>query len=367
MYLANIGKQNARLRCDMTDHPSVSTRLRRYALKGAIPLGLLAAFLFFKAIPLQPAPAVSQASPGASNTALTPAAAPAAAHTETHVEIVNVNIYLDPQLVLGIHHLTGKFLPTRKDQPPTFDDKSSYIIAVDSAEVHVSMASLTHAMNAYVFGDPHAPLTDLRLSAQGSQLKQEGKIRKGIGIPFEMIGDVSATPDGQIRIHPTQIKVAHLPVKGLMKVFGLDTANVVNTKNTKGVRVDGNDIILDPTEMLPPPAMRGRISGVRVSGDEMIQTFGTARLDAPAKPSPSNYMAYKGGVLRFGKMTMNDADMQLIDEDATDAFDFFPDHYQDQLIAGYSKTTASGALRVYMPDYNKIPALRSKNSKPAGL
>jgi hypothetical protein len=352
----------------MTD-TSVSTRMRRYALIGAIPLGLLAVFLSCNSAPPQRAPGVAEASVGVSNTALAPAAsvAPATAHKETHVEIVNVNIYLDPQLILCIHHLTGKFLPTKKDQPPTFDDKGSYIIAVDSAEVHVSMASLSHAMNTYVFGDPHAPLTDLRVSAQGSQLKQEGKIRKGIGIPFEMLGDVSATPDGKIRIHPTQIKVAHLPVKGLMKVFGLDTENVVNTKNTRGVTVDDNDIILDPTAMLPPPAMRGRISGVRVSGDEMIQTFGTARLDAPEKRSPSNYMAYKGGVLRFGKMTMNDADMQLIDEDATDAFDFFPDHYQDQLVAGYSKTTASGALRVYMPDYNKIARTRSNNLKPAGL
>lgn len=80
-----------------------------------------------------------------------------------------------------------------------------------------------------------------------------------------MVGDVSATPDGKIRIHPTQIKVAHVTVKGLMKLFGLDTANVVDTKNTRGVQVDDNDIILDPTAMLPPPAMRGRISGVRVS------------------------------------------------------------------------------------------------------
>ena len=37
-----------------------------------------------------------------------------------------------------------------------------------------------------------------------------------------------------------------------------------------------------------------------------------------------------------------------------DPFDFFPDRYNDQLVAGYSKTTSSGGLRVYMPDYNKI-------------
>jgi len=51
---------------------------------------------------------------------------------------------------------------------------------------------------------------------------------------------------------------------------------------------------------------------------------------------------------------MNNVDMRLIDADPTDPFDFFPDHYNDQLVAGYSKTTASGGLRVYMPDYNKI-------------
>jgi hypothetical protein len=65
-------------------------------------------------------------------------------------------------------------------------------------------------------------------------------------------------------------------------------------------------------------------------------------------------MWYRGGVLRFGKLTMTDTDMKLIDADPTDAFDFFPDHYQDQLVAGYSKNTRAGGLLVYMPDYNKI-------------
>jgi len=64
-------------------------------------------------------------------------------------------------------------------------------------------------------------------------------------------------------------------------------------------------------------------------------------------------MAYRGGVLRFGRLTMTNVDMQLIDADPTDPFEFFPDHYNDRLVAGYSKTTASGGLRVYMPDYTK--------------
>ena len=172
--------------------------------------------------------------------------------------MVNVNIHLDPELILHIRYLAGKFLPTRKGQAPSFDDKWSYVVAIDSAEIGVSMASMTHAMNTYVFGEPDAPLKNLRLSSEGSQIRQKGTLKKGIGIPFEMVGTVSPTPDGKIRIHPTEMKVAHLPVKGLLKLFGLDMAKLINTRKTRGVSVDDNDIILDPARMLPPPQMRGR-------------------------------------------------------------------------------------------------------------
>jgi len=293
------------------------------------------------------------------------AAQPEASHepvaAETHVEMVNVNIHLDPELILHIRHLAGKFLPTRKGQPPTFDDKLSYIVAIDSAEVSVSMASMTHAMNTYVFGEPDAPLKNLQLSADGSQIRQKGTLRKGPGIPFEMVGEISATPDGEIRIHPTKMKAEHVPVKGLMKLFGLDMAKLINTRRTKGFSVDDNDVILDPALMLPPPQMRGRITSVHIQGDQIIQIFGNETPDSTTARPRSNYMAYRGGILRFGKLTMNDTDMQLIDEDPSDPFEFFPEHYNDQLVAGYSKTTASGGLRVYMPDWGKI----AKRASPA--
>jgi len=271
---------------------------------------------------------------------------------ETRVEMVNVRIHLDPDLIVHIRHLTGKFLPTKKGQPPTFDDKLSYVVAIDSGEVGLSMAGMTHAMNTYIFGEPDAPLKNLTLTSEGSQIKQKGILKKGIGIPFEMVGTIGATPDGKIRIHPTQMKVAHLPVKGLMKLFGMDMAKMINTSKAGGMSVDDNDIILDPTRMLPPPQMRGRITAVRVEGDEIVQIFGSGKR-ALAEPR-SHYMAYRGGTLRFGKLTMSNVDMRLIDADPSDPFEFFPDHYNDQLVAGYSKTTASGGLRVYMPDYEKV-------------
>ena len=277
---------------------------------------------------------------------------PAAA--ETHVEMVNVNIHLDASLILQVRRLTGKFLPTKKGQPPTFDDALSYVIAVDSAEVAMSPASMTHMMNAYVFGEPDAPLKNLEISIEGGQIKQKGTLKKGVEVPFEMVGDISATPEGRIRIHPAKMRAAHLPVKGLMKLFGLDTAKLINTRNTRGMTVDDNDVILDPIQVMPPPKIRGRVTSARIEGDNIVETFGPVEPVLARTASKSNYMAYRGGVLRFGKLTMTDADMRLIDADPRDPFDFFPDHYLDQLVAGYSKTTASGGLLIYMPDYNKI-------------
>jgi hypothetical protein len=287
-------------------------------------------------------------------TAAKPAEVHEASEIETQVEMVNVNIHLDPELILRIRHLVGRFLPTRKGQPPTFDDKLSYIVAIDSGEVGISMASMTHAMNTYVFGEPDAPLKNLQLGAEGGQIKQKGTLKKGIGIPFEMVGNMSVTADGKIRIHPTRMKAAHLPVNGLLKLLGLDMAKLINTRKTRGISVDDNDLILDPAQMLPPPKMRGRITDVRIQGDEIIQTFGKDKMNSAMKHPRSNYIAYRGGVVRFGRLTMDNADMRLIDADPTDPFDFFPDHYKDHLVAGYSKTTASGGLLVYMPDYNKI-------------
>lgn len=67
-----------------------------------------------------------------------------------------------------------------------------------------------------------------------------------------------------------------------------------------------------------------------------------------------NFMAYRGALLRFGKLTMNDTDLILIDSDSRDPFDFYMDHYREQLVAGYTKTTPQFGLRVYMVDFNKL-------------
>src|SRR4051812_24032729 len=155
----------------------------------AITLALTSCgFVGNKAAPCPPAP---------EQTVSHPAESAAPAEGLTRVEMVNVNIRLDPELIVRIRRLSGNLVPAVKGKTPNFDDKLSYVMAVDSAEIAVDVASMTHMMNTYVFGEADAPLKNLRLSIENGQVKQEGTIRKGPGIHFETIGDMSPTPDGR--------------------------------------------------------------------------------------------------------------------------------------------------------------------------
>src|ERR1043166_7907608 len=52
---------------------------------------------------------------------------------------------------------------------------------------------------------------------------------------------------------------------------------------------------------------------------------------------------------------MSDTDMVLVDMNPDDPFDFYLDHYKEQLVAGYTKETPTFGLQVFMRDYNKLP------------
>ena len=264
----------------------------------------------------------------------------------------NVDFYVDREIPLRIRRLTGT-IRSKTGGPVLFDDKRSFVIAVGAAEVGLTGRDLSLLLNKYVFSYPGSPLRNISISTSGTQIVQKGTLHKVFPMPFGIRANLSVMPDGRIRIRPTRTEILGLHVDRLMQGLGLALDEVINLKQAKGASVSGNDIYLDPTRILPPPAIEGRVTGVRVEGGQVVQTFGnpaTMTLRPIPDTTARNYMFYRGGTLRFGKLTMTDAEMQISDLDPADAFQFDIDRYQTQLIAGYSKTLASGGLSVWMPD-----------------
>lgn len=284
----------------------------------------------------------------------------AAAESAVEIQMRNVNLRMAAGVVLQVHSVRGRLEPTGHE-PVTLDDRNSFVLAVDFGVIAIDVGSLTTLLNTYVFAYEGSPLKQLSVEARNGRLVQKGKLHKGIDLSFEMEGSVSPTEDGNIRLHVEKIKSEHLPVKGILHLFGEDLQKLVNNNEARGVRIEGDDILMYPSRMMPAPHMRGRVVAVRVEGGNVVQEFHT-RASAPLRlPAPAaNYIYHRGGVLRFGKLTMSDADLEIIDADPRTPFDFSLADYNRQLVAGYSKNTRSRGLIVRMPDYARIRGQRNE-------
>jgi hypothetical protein len=278
------------------------------------------------------------------------------ADTVTQVAMRNVNFYVIPNAALRIRHLRGQ-MRSLTGGPVLFDDKNSFVIHLDYAEIGLNGHDITTLMNNYIFAYPGAPLKHLNVRTSGSQIVQTGIMHKILDIPFEITADLSMTPEGLIRIHPVKTRILGVDGDKLMRAFGLTLQKILDLRKAKGVTVKGNDLFLDPVHMLPPPAIEGHAIAIRIDGDEMVQTFGTPAESSPLAPPDTaapGYMYYKGGTLHFGKLLMLDADMEIVDLRPSGFFSFGLDRYKDQLVAGYSKTLPDMGLEVHMLGLDKL-------------
>ncbi len=274
---------------------------------------------------------------------------------DVEIQMRAVNFRLAKNISLEVRTLRGRLRSTNPAAPVNFDDSSSFIVVIDSAEVALPAQSLAALLNSYVLAYPGAPIKNIDVTIKDGRVVQKGTMHKGIDLPFEIEGSLSPTADGNVRMHAEKIKSAHLPVKGLLHLFGEDLSKVVNRNAGRGMTIVGDDIIMDLRAFTPPPHMQGRVTRVTVADGKIVEYFGSERHPAVLEPPfPAKaYIYHRGGTLHFGKLTMTDADLEIVG-DRPGLFDFFQREYLKQLVAGYSKTTPSNGLIAHMVDYSRL-------------
>jgi hypothetical protein len=281
------------------------------------------------------------------------------------VAMKNVNYHYNEPIAVHIVQLHGYLTPTKPGSIVVFDDYNSFILHLSSAEISLSCDSLARVLNEDVFSASDAPIKNVTIENKNDQLDIKGKLPQKGDVSFEAVGELSVNADGRIRLHAEHVKAAHLPVKGILDLLGINLAKLVDTNKVQGVAMDKDDILLDPQQILPPPRIQGRVTAVRLQGNEIIQIFGTPRASNFAPKVTGNFMAYRDGDLRFDKLTMDGTDLILMDMDNPDPLDFYMDHYKEQIAAGYIKVTSAFGLRVYIRDYSRLhspPGHRARNS-----
>lgn len=280
-------------------------------------------------------------------------------HGIVQADMRNVDMHVEPGIVLSIKRLRCTLHSTRTDAPPALNDKTSMILVIRSGDITIDTTSLDNLLNRHVFGYPSSPLRKLHITIEGDEMVQTGSLHKVLWLPFKMKSAVSLTEKGEIRLHPTSLSVLGMGFMGLSKRLG-GLRGLSHIEDAKGARIEGDDLILDPVGILPPPTILGKLTSISLVPGGLRQTFGTRDTlrNAPARREGStarNYMYFHGGTLRFGKLTMSDTDLEIVDANPANPFDYMLDRYQDHLVAGHSNTTPSDGLIVVMPDLQQLP------------
>lgn len=280
----------------------------------------------------------------------------------TRLVMRNVRLRQADTFVLEIRDLFGEMVGLGADHIPVFGDAKSYEVRVREAEVAMSADSLTGLLNNHVFAYPGAPLRHLRVTfTDDGRLRQQGILHKVVDIPFTIVAEVQITDDGKLRLHPVETKIGGIDGSGLMKALGIEMEDLLDLSGAEGMRVDGNDLLLDPEIALPPPRMVGRLAAVAVRDGLLVQWLRAkpgapplARPPAPPEPETPNFMHLYGGVVRFGRLFMVATNLQIADADPRDPLEFYPTYFDNQLAAGYSRSHLDDSLTTYVPDFSAV-------------
>jgi hypothetical protein len=276
------------------------------------------------------------------------------------IEMRNVTMHLDERATVRVRRLRGEVVSTTTGSPAVLDDRESFSIRVSSGTVALTGPDLTTLLNDFVFAYRGAPLRNLRARPEAGQVSLTGTMRKGVDLRFDITSEMSLTPDGMIKLHPTRTRILGIDGQKLMNALGLHLDDLLDLKGSRGATVKGDDIYLDPTKILPPPAMQGTLGVVGIQGNEVVIEFASTPADSVfggfvrADSTVPNFVYFRGSQLRFGKLLMSDTDLQIVDGDPTDAFDLNLKEYAKQLFAGTSRTLPNLGLRVEMPDYESL-------------
>lgn len=339
----------------------------RRVLRWALPAGALVLLLFLagccfgrQTVTVGPAHSLPPVEALVLNA---PALAPS--DTVTQASMMNMLFHLDDDTYLHVHKLQGRVHDLRQSGVVLLDDKNTLLLEITDGVLGIGADDLTRLLNRYVFGYRGAPLSDLRAGFQGTDLVLSGSLHKGATLPFQMTASVSLTPEGRIRVHASSVRLCGADGLALLHALGLHLSDMLDLRGAKGVQAQGNDLLLDPFQILPPPRISGRLTAVRVRDGELQQVFGREDAVPDTPPVPARGYAYfRHGTLRFGKLFMVDADMEAVDADESDPFDFYLDYYVSQLVAGYHVTTERGGMVAYFPDFADLGTPAGRPARP---
>jgi len=271
----------------------------------------------------------------------------------TAVYAHNLMLRKGPAFRIYVRWLRGNMIRTQHGANPTLDDPESFFIEVKTGVIRANIGDIGNFLNAE--DAARSPLRNITLLADRDQIKLKGTLHKLISIPVELLGSIAAMPDNRIQFHVTKLSALNIPLKGLLGGLHISVADLFNPKGIPGVEVSGNDILFDTRKLLPAPHITGRLTRVRVVTPDIEEVYGNAEQDVTRVEQWRNFLRLSNGTIDFGKLTMHDVDLTMVDISNDEWFDLDLNNYQNQLVNGYTRMTPEAGVQIFMPDLDTLP------------
>jgi hypothetical protein len=94
---------------------------------------------------------------------------------------------------------------------------------------------------------------------------------------------------------------------------------------------------------------------------DIVEVYGSAKPEIMKVKEWRNFIGLRG-TLEFGKLTMRNADIMMIDISKDNWFNFDLSRYQEQIVNGYTRMTPQAGMQIFMPDIDKIPHNKANQS-----
>ena len=256
-----------------------------------------------------------------------------------------------------VRWLRGRMVPTSATRNPSFDDPDSFVLEIDKGVINVKIADIADFLNSGASNK--SPLRNIKITNEDGQIRLQGMVHKVIPLPVRLDGTLTPLPDGRLKYHLNKLNVLKVPMKGLLGLFHIELADLVSKSQTPGIQIVDNDVFFDTQRLLPPPHIHGNITTVSVTDTDLMVIYGNAGHDELNLAQWHNFLRLSGGNLDFGKLTMHQVDLTMIDASKDPWFDLDLVNYQAQLVYGTTRMTEKAGLEIYMPDLDKLPEKKS--------
>lgn len=293
----------------------------------------------------------------------------------TDLLMQNVRFCWSEAICINTNRLTAKAVPAPDQSEVNFDNLTGFMVNVNNATVQISPQTLQGMFNESVFNYPGSTLRDLRVSIaeaeDGNHVKLAGALKYlFLWIPFEMDTNLTvdrATNTLVIAVNDLQV-FGIIPATWLIEIKPFNLEKLLTLPPNKHLLVRQNLMMVKPFGLFPPPRVNGTISGIEVTPKLISLTFSGS--DKTFQPLPDasarNFIYLQGGSTRFGRLGMINSQVQVVDQNPANPFQFSLLHYQDYLPKSNVQLQPNGSVKVTMADHGNLsePALKPQPPAP---